>query len=148
MRRAFSERIRRMPRRVLTTLAFTLAFVLGLTQNAYADVIAEGPGVRGRGDWSWGVKELRNVYLGVRDLACDGDPVHVQLHVYFVDGTFTDRILHRSHHGGCGTAGNWHNLYQSFGAKIAGVKVQACVNRNFPTADSCYLSEYHNNPLT
>jgi hypothetical protein len=146
MRRVSSETIRRMRRRVLTALALTFVIVFGLGQNAYADVIAEGSGVRGRGDWSWGVHELRNVYLGVRDLACDSNPVYVNLRVHFRDGTFTD-TLRRDHHGGCGTAGDWYNLYVSFGPTISGVQVRACVNRNF-NSDLCYFSTKHDNPTT
>lgn len=144
MRWTSPETMRRMRRRVLTTLTLTFVFVLGLTQNAYADVIAEGSGVRGRGDWSWGVRELRNISLSVRDLACDSNPVYVNMRVYFRDGTFTD-TLRRDHHGGCGTADTWPNLYISFGATISGVRIRACVNRNFDN-DLCYLSGYHDSP--
>lgn len=146
MRRVSSLAIPRMRRRVLFMLALTFVFMFGLAQNAYADVIAEGSGVRGRGDWSWGVHELRNIYLGVRDLACDNDPVYVHLRVYFSSGTEWYDTLSRDH-GGCGTANDWYNLYTNTGATISGVRVRACVNRN-RTGDDCYMSAYHDNPLT
>jgi hypothetical protein len=136
-----------MRRRILSIVALTFAFLFGFTQNAFADVIAEGPGVRGRGDWRWGVHELTNIYLGVRDLACDGDPVFVHLRVYYSRGTEWYDTLRRDYSGGCGTAANWYNLYTHTGATISGVRVIACVNRNW-TGDDCYSSSYHDNPMT
>jgi hypothetical protein len=146
MQQVFSERKRGMRWRGAAILAFVFVVMFGWAQYAHADVVAEGPGVRGHGDWSWGVQELRSVHLSAQDLACDSNPVYVELRVTFRDGTFSD-VLRRDYHGGCGTTGNWYNLYISFGARISGVTVRACVNRNFNT-DLCYLSNYHDNPLT
>ncbi len=140
--------IPRMWRRALSTLALTFVFVLGLTQNAYADVVAENSGVRGRGDWTWSTYELRNVYLGVRDLACDDDPVYVHLRVYTRAGDSPFDTTHREHNGGCGTARNWYNLGVTANFAITGVKVRACVDRNWPTGDDCDESTYHDNPRT
>jgi hypothetical protein len=148
MRRVYSLAIPRMwRRRVLSTVALTFVVMFGLAPNAYADVIAKGSGVRGRSDWSWGVHELTHIYLGVRDLACDGHPVFVHLRVYYDNNTLWYDDLRRDHNGGCRTAKNWHNLYTNTGAKITAVQVVACVNKN-NAGDTCYRSARHDNPLT
>lgn len=135
-------------RRVLPTLALTSVFMVGFAQAAFADVIAENSGVRGRGDWTWSTYELRNVYLGVRDMACDNDPVYVHLRVYTTAGSSPFDTTQREHNGGCGTARDWNNLTATANFSIAGVRVRACIDRNWPTGDTCVLSEYHDNPLT
>lgn len=141
-----SPAMRRIRQRALATLALTFVFALGLTQNAYADVIAKNSGVRGRGDWTWSRYELKDVYLGVRDLACDDDPVYVHL---IIDTDVSDfETQHRDHNGGCGTARDWRGLSVNSNFAIKRVKVRACVNRNWPTGDDCDESPWHNNPLT
>ncbi len=140
--------MRRIRQRTLAALALTFVFVLGLTQNAYADVITENSGVRGRGDWTWGTYELKNVYLGVRDLACDGNSVYVHLRVYTAAGSSPFDTTHRENHNGCGTARDWHNLGVTANFRITGVRVRACVDHGWPTGDNCVVSEYHDNPLT
>jgi hypothetical protein len=141
VRGIFRPTARRVRRLLLTTLVFSSITMLGFSQNAYADVIAENSGVRGRGDWTWNVSSLTNVYLGVRDLACGDGPVFVQLRVSTNGGTYY--TTERRNSNGCGTALDWTGLSTSTGNIILGAQVRACVD-----GGACALSGYHDNPRT
>lgn len=132
---------RRVRRLLLSTLALTFITMFGFSQNAYADVIAENSGVRGRGDWTWNTSSLTNVYLGVRDLACGDGAVFVHLRVSTNGGTYY--TTERRNSNGCGTALDWTGLSTSTSNIILGVQVRACV-----VGGACALSGYHDNPRT
>ncbi|WKU05469.1 hypothetical protein [Micromonospora sp. HUAS LYJ1] len=128
-------------RRVTVVVAVTFAAIMGLSGVASADVIGEGPGVRARADWNWSGSpySLTNIQLGVRDTACDGHGVTVQLRLFYQSGGswLTDP---RENHNGCGNAANWDTYYNA-NFIIAGVKVVGCV-----IDGPCYESAYHPRP--
>ncbi|MFE0590316.1 hypothetical protein [Micromonospora echinospora] len=128
-------------RRVVVVAAMTLAAVMGLSSAAWADVIGEGPGVRARGDWTWGSSpyNLLDIQLGVRDTACDGRGASVHLRLYYDNGGTHD-TQRRENHAGCGNAVNW-DTYWSGSGYIVGVRVIGCV-----IGGDCYASPYHARP--
>jgi hypothetical protein len=134
---------RRWVRRTVVAVVLATVAVIGQSTAAYADVIAEGPGVRARGDWDWQTQNLTNVELSVRDLACDGSDVGVRLKIYHTNGTSESTQLRRNRTG-CGTFTNWTGLAWVDVLPIAGVRVVGCVTEG----NRCYESPYHDNPRT
>lgn len=131
-------------RSLLVTCA---AALMGVTaaSPAWADVVAENSGVRGRANWTWNSNgtSLNNITMGVRDLLCDNNDVYVQLRIYRSDGYTTD--TNRNYDGrGCGTAANWSGLNWQSQFYIRGVVVIACVD-DFGS-NRCAYSPFHDNP--
>lgn len=143
MRSILSSPVAWLTRLVAVSTA-VLMLTVGMALPAFADVVAENSGVRGRGNWTWGRTSLSNLYLGVRDLACDSNDVYVQLRVFYTDGTHLD-TTRRYNSNGCGTAVDWKNLYFESNFYISGVTVIACVDDAF--SNTCAYSAYHDNPL-
>jgi len=131
---------------MLIALIAGTAALIGPTA-AWADVVAQNAGVRGRADWTWNSNgtALNNITMGVRDLLCDSNDVYVQLRITSSDGFNTDTTRRRNSNG-CGTAVNWTGLYYQSNFYIIRVQVIACVDDAF--SNTCAYSEWHDNPYT
>lgn len=145
MAAAGSKKARLWGWRTAATVALAAATTVGLTLPASADVVAENSGVRGRADWTWHRTWLGDVYMGVRDLDCDGNDVYVQLRVTYTNGDHVDTTRHPNK-SGCGTAADWSGLSYYANFYIAGVTVISCVD-DFGS-NTCAYSAYHDNPTT
>lgn len=129
-------------RRLVTVLAFVAVVLVGLAPAAYADVIAQNSAVRGRGDWTWKTHQLVDVYLGVRDLACDDLDVYVRLEVDTTGSSY--QTTQRWERDDCDASNDWRGLVSnSPSGAIVKVRVKACTANG-----NCAVSRWHDNPTT
>lgn len=120
-------------------------FALIVPTAAWADVVAQNSGVRGRANWTWNSNgtALENITFGVRDLACDSNDVYVELKIRRSDG-YEFYTARRYDSAGCGTAANYSGLRYQSNFYIVRVLVHACVDDAF--SNTCTSSEWHYNP--